>query len=140
MTSKTAVTSILALAFLLNGCGEKPKTHTAPATQEPTAAVKAAPQANPKREARKLFDSTCSACHGKSGAGDGPGAAAMEPKPRNFADTEWQDGITDEELTKVILGGGAAVGKSPLMPSNPGLKNKPNVVLELIKKIRKFGK
>ena len=94
---------------------------------------------NAPAEAKKVFASTCSACHGLSGKGDGPGAAALEPKPRDFSDAEWQKNVTDEELKKVILGGGMAVGKSPIMPGTPDLKKKPEVLGELIKKIRSFG-
>jgi hypothetical protein len=39
----------------------------------------------------------------------------------------------------VILKGGGAVGKSPLMPSNPDLESKPAVVDELVKIVRGYG-
>ncbi|MBC7530809.1 MAG: cytochrome c/FTR1 family iron permease [Oligoflexus sp.] len=43
----------------------------------------------PNREkAAKLFADNCSICHGASGAGDGPGGIALEPKPANFLDHE----------------------------------------------------
>ena len=32
---------------------------------------------------KDLFGSNCSSCHGAAGAGDGPSAATMTPKPRN---------------------------------------------------------
>lgn len=64
----------------------------------------------------------------------------MDPKPRDYTDAEWQASVTDEELKKVILGGGMAVGKSPLMPGNPDLKNKPELVDALVKKVRGFQK
>ncbi|HEU4385543.1 MAG TPA: cytochrome c [Anaeromyxobacteraceae bacterium] len=31
------------------------------------------------------FELNCASCHGPSGAGDGPAAAALDPKPRNLA-------------------------------------------------------
>jgi hypothetical protein len=39
----------------------------------------------------------------------------------------------------VIIEGGAAVGKSPLMTPNADLKDKPDVVAALVKKVRSFG-
>ena len=35
--------------------------------------------------------------------------------------------------------GGAAVGKSPIMPASPDLDEKPEVVEGLVKLVRKFG-
>lgn len=75
-------------------------------------------------------------CHGTTGRGDGPGAAALTPKPRMFTDSVWQDSVTDEHLAAIIVKGGAAVGKSPGMPSNPDLEQKPEVVTELVKMVR----
>ena len=43
-------------------------------------------------------------------------------------------------IGKAILEGGAAVGKSAVMPSNPDLQKKPEVVGELVKIVRDFGK
>ncbi len=34
---------------------------------------------------RKLFEQFCANCHGKNGQGDGPLAAALNPKPSNLA-------------------------------------------------------
>jgi mono/diheme cytochrome c family protein len=89
-------------------------------------------------EAKQIFDTRCAACHGSSGNGDGPGARALDPKPRNFADAAWQAAATDEQLTKIIKEGGPAVGKSPGMPSNPDLSAKDDVVVELVKLVRGF--
>lgn len=61
------------------------------------------------------YTNMCSACHGTDGKGDGPAAAALQPKPPNFQDAAWWDGKTDEHLTQVITQGGASVGLSPLM-------------------------
>ena len=35
---------------------------------------------------QKLFEQFCANCHGKSGQGDGPVAAAMKPSPSNLAE------------------------------------------------------
>jgi mono/diheme cytochrome c family protein len=90
--------------------------------------------------AKEIFDSRCSACHGTSGKGDGPGAAALNPKPRDYTDKAWQSSVTDEQIKKTILLGGAAVGKSPIMPASPDLDSKPEVVDGLVKIVRSFSK
>lgn len=98
------------------------------------------PAGSPKVAAKQTFVQRCVVCHGDKGAGDGPGAAAIDPKPRAFSDPEWQESVTDEHIEKVIVSGGAAVDKSPLMPGHPDLKDKPEVVAELVKIIRGFKK
>jgi len=117
------------------------KAADAPAADaKPADAPAAAPAAgDPVAEARSIFDTRCVTCHGASGAGDGAAAAALNPKPRNYADKAWQDSVKDEDLAKAILEGGAAIGKSPLMPPNPDLKDKPAVVAEIVKIIRGFA-
>jgi mono/diheme cytochrome c family protein len=61
------------------------------------------------------FKQLCAACHGPMGHGDGPAAAGLNPKPRNFADKAWQAKIDDDYLRTVIAKGGPAVGLAPLM-------------------------
>jgi mono/diheme cytochrome c family protein len=87
-------------------------------------------------EAKQIFATRCFTCHGPEGKGDGPGSAALEPKPRNFQDAAWQDSVTDEHIEKIIQYGGAAVGKSPTMPGNPDLMSKPEVVRALAAHVR----
>src|SRR5690554_3409635 len=115
---------------------EQPQPAAAPAAPAAAPAV----AKNPASEAKKIFKANCVVCHGDHGAGDGPGAAALEPKPRAFSDAAWQDSVTDEHLAKVIRDGGAAVGKSPIMPGNPQLKGKDDVLAELVKIVRDFKK
>lgn len=57
----------------------------------------------------------CATCHGETGKGDGVGAAALNPKPRDFTDKAVMAAIPDSEVFKAIKEGGAAVGKSPMM-------------------------
>jgi len=99
--------------------------------------VAAAP---PSPESTKIFNERCSLCHGARGLGDGPAAAALNPKPRNYTDKAWQAAVTDDQLRKTIGYGGAAVGKSPSMPSSPDLDAKPEVVDGLLQIVRSFGK
>ncbi len=66
---------------------------------------------------KEKFEQICASCHGSEGKGDGPAAAALEPKPRDLSDASYVSTLSDEHLFKVIKEGGAAVGKSPLMPA-----------------------
>jgi mono/diheme cytochrome c family protein len=92
------------------------------------------------KEAEEIYKSRCSLCHGPTGKGDGPAGAALNPKPRDLGDPAWQKSVTDEHIEKIILGGGSAVGKSPLMPGNPDLASKPDVIKALRAMVRGFGK
>ena len=90
-------------------------------------------------KAQAMFAERCAACHGIAGDGKGAASAALNPKPRNYTDKAWQASVTDEQLRKTIVLGGAAVGKSPIMPASPDLDEKPEVVEGLVKIVRKFG-
>lgn len=59
----------------------------------------------------------CASCHGSTGKGDGPAAAALPTKPRSLSDASYMNTLTDQHLFKVIKEGGPSVGKSPLMPA-----------------------
>jgi mono/diheme cytochrome c family protein len=99
---------------------------------------KEAPVAAVPPEAEEFFTQRCVTCHGADGTGSGPAAANLNPKPRNYTDSAWQASVKDDDLRKVIVKGGAAVGKSALMPPNPDLEAKPAVVDGLVAKIRSF--
>lgn len=58
----------------------------------------------------------CASCHGNTGKGDGPAAAAMKPKPRDLTNKDYMATLEEKYLVDVITKGGAAVGKSALMP------------------------
>ena len=90
---------------------------------EPTGgeAVSAVDEAPQEFDAKCAFAMVCSTCHGPAGQGDGPGSAALNPKPANFGDAAFWEGKTDAELIKAIREGGASVGKSALMPAWGGL-------------------
>ena len=94
-----------------------------------------------KEQARQMFNTVCVTCHGANGKGDGPAAAGLgSAHPRDYTDPAWQASVTDDEIRKAILEGGAAVGKSPMMPPNPQLKDKPEVLDGLVQIVRDFGK
>lgn len=64
----------------------------------------------------RSFMTVCASCHGEGGGGDGIASAALTPKPRDLSDAEYLSTLTDEYLFEVITKGGAAVGKSAMMP------------------------
>lgn len=105
------------------------------------APVPAAEQISPAatKEADEIYKSRCALCHGATGKGDGAAAAALNPKPRDLGDSAWQKSVTDEHIDKIILGGGAAVGMSPLMPANQDLAAKPDVIKALRLMVRNLG-
>lgn len=111
---------------------------------KPSATVVVTPppfvQASPSAEAQEIFTKRCVVCHGAQGMGDGPGAAALQPKPRTFSDAAWQAATKDEHIAKIIVAGGPGVNLSPGMPANPDLVSKPEVVQELVKIVRKWRK
>jgi mono/diheme cytochrome c family protein len=128
-----------ALAGFVVSCSKKAEENPAPepaATPTPAAAAASPAEA----EADKIFLTRCTVCHGATGTGDGPGAAALEVKPRNYTDAAWQKTVTDDDLKNIIVKGGAGVGKNAAMPGNPDLEAKPDVVAGLVKKIRSFSK
>jgi mono/diheme cytochrome c family protein len=122
----TAGAAVAGVMFLLAGCGGGDAGQTRISSAD-------------RKEAHEIFTTRCATCHGPFGRGDGPGAAALNPKPRNYADPAWQKSVTDAQIEKAIVEGGAAVGKSPLMVPNPDLAGKPGVVAALRDKVRSFG-
>jgi len=140
-----AVCLVVLTAALSVSCQKKPSTEQTPSGE--AQAAQAMPEAEPESDpalaastAKATFNAKCVVCHGSVGAGDGPGAAALSPKPRAFGDAAWQGGVTDEQISKAIIEGGAAVGKSPNMPPNPELADKPEVVKQLVGIVRAFKK
>ena len=95
--------------------------------------------ADAKGQAAEIWNTRCSACHGNDGRGDGPGAAALSPKPINFHKPDWQKVVTDDQIAKAIVEGGSAVGLSNQMPPNPDLEDEPAIVTALVAHVRKFA-
>jgi mono/diheme cytochrome c family protein len=135
-------------ALTLSACG-KNSTPPPPSSGVPNAKQESGPSrpaaaggeaTGDKSQAQAMFETVCAVCHGMDGTGNGPGAAALDPKPRNYTDAAWQASITDDQIKETILKGGAGVGKSPSMPGQPQLSEHPEVLDDLVKMIRKFGK
>ncbi|HEX4449995.1 MAG TPA: cytochrome c [Kofleriaceae bacterium] len=137
---------LLVLAIVAAACG-KNNDPPPPSSGSPNAQPESGPSharghatKDPVAQAQDMFGNVCAMCHGVSGAGDGPAAVNLTPKPRNYTDPAWQASVTDDQIRKTILEGGQAVGKSPMMPGQPQLKDQPEVLDNLVKIIRGFGK
>ena len=66
-------------------------------------------------KAPEKFTTFCVPCHGPAGEGNGPAAAALNPKPRNFTDGKYMNVRTDAQVINVIKNGSASEKFSPLM-------------------------
>ncbi|MGB0953791.1 MAG: c-type cytochrome [Planctomycetota bacterium] len=90
--------------------------------------------------ARTMYDTYCFTCHGTGGKGDGPAGAALPDKPADFSSADWQATVTDEHIQTVIAKGGAAAGKSALMPPAPGVDGNQELLDGLTAIVRSFSK
>ena len=81
---------------------------------------------------KAVYDLNCTTCHGPSGAGDGPVAAALPPesKPRDFTTGDFKydtdgDGKpgTDTDIKNIIQKGAMEYGGNPLMAALPHLSD-----------------
>jgi mono/diheme cytochrome c family protein len=68
------------------------------------------------KKGNDLYHQNCAVCHGQAGKGDGPGGAALTPKPRDLTDKAYMAALDDAKVHEAIAKGGQAIGKSPLMP------------------------
>ena len=120
----------LTLAALAGACGKNAQEESGPGQSA----------GGPPSEAQAYYTARCAVCHGASGAGNGPSADSFNPRPHNETDPAWQASITDDQIKEIILRGGVRLGKSPAMPSNTLLRDRPEVLDGLVKIIRGFGK
>ena len=134
--SKNLLKSIGMLYFMMlfSACGSN---KTSEQSNEQDVAKKPPLSEEVKAKAENIFQTRCTPCHGATGAGEGAVAATLSPKPRDLTSQEWQKSVTDDYIANIIKYGGAAVGKSPTMPSNPDLaNNNEDVVQGLVSYIR----
>lgn len=117
---------------LLAGCGDDaPPVVLKPKAEDPELVAARA-------EAQTVYEQTCSPCHGVSGAANGIRSADLGISPRNFQDPGWQDSVTDAYIEEITVKGGAALGKSDVMPAHPELADKPRTVTAIREYIRRF--
>jgi DMSO reductase family type II enzyme heme b subunit len=71
-----------------------------------------AQQAGDAASGKAIYEKKCSLCHGSDGKGDGPGAATLDPKPRDFTrgmykirTTASGQSPTDTDLFRIITEG-----------------------------------
>ena len=149
ISNRTMVVMAAVLGFASGGvgCGQEKEAPAPTEIAKPSSAPTTAPAAAPTKssdaaraEAQQIFATRCTPCHGATGGGDGPASSGLTPPPRNFHDKAWQSAVTDDHIEQIIQYGGAAVGKSPAMPSNPDLTSKPEVVAALREYVRSLGK
>lgn len=132
-----------AIACLIAACGKNtepppPSTGVFGAQPESGPKARSIDHQSPRQAAEALYATLCVSCHGAEGRGDGPMAANLDPKPRNYADADWQASIRDDEIKAIIVKGGAALGKSKWMPGQPQLEGDPKLDM-LVQIIRSFG-
>jgi hypothetical protein len=148
---------ILTTIAILVACDNPPKPSEHESSASTSTASTSAPQPAPSstipvdvngvvvgappisNEASKVFRDRCASCHGLNGKGDGPTSGILNPKPRDYGREDWQKSVTDDDIRKVIIGGGPAVHKSPLMPPSPDLANNKQTMDGLVAIIRGFG-
>jgi mono/diheme cytochrome c family protein len=70
---------------------------------------------------KEIYKARCAQCHGEDGKANTTIAKALQPPPRDHTDGTYMNKLDDAHLTKVIKGGGPAVGKSAIMPPQPDL-------------------
>lgn len=73
---------------------------------------KTTPVVAKKSIGRVLYKGRCSICHGAEGEGNGRMASRISPRPFNLTKSR----LSKNNLKKIIMGGGASVGRSPSMP------------------------
>ena len=65
-------------------------------------------------DAASDYAAQCASCHGATGGGDG---MSLPVAPANFQSAEFWAGTNDANVRAAIKGGGASIGKSPMMPA-----------------------
>jgi mono/diheme cytochrome c family protein len=140
-TERLPILTVVSLVFAVAACdsssgtsGEDTSGGTRASSSKSSGPAEPSPAA--RAEATKIFQTRCTPCHGAQGAGDGPTSKGLTPVPRNLRDAAWQSKVDDAYLEKVIQMGGMAVGKSPAMPPNPDLADKPEVLKALRAHVR----
>jgi mono/diheme cytochrome c family protein len=66
-----------------------------------------APKKTPEllEKGRVSFERNCAPCHGEKGAGDGIAAAALNPRPRNFATERFKQGSKPAQIFETLKKG-----------------------------------
>jgi mono/diheme cytochrome c family protein len=67
----------------------------------------AAPKRTPQliERGKNTYAIWCVACHGETGAGDGPTAQTLDPRPRNFATGKFKQGSRVDQIYRTLSKG-----------------------------------
>lgn len=109
MKVPAAVLMLAPLAF--GACRRGPQQAPADAVQQ---AFRDGALSRIESRGRRLFAERCATCHGATGRGDGQNAYNLDPPPPDFSPSLRRIGAADRR--RIIEGGTAAVGRSPLCP------------------------
>jgi mono/diheme cytochrome c family protein len=99
------VVFFLALNLIVAG----PAAAQGPWTAPPAEKAKKSPVASSPRvvaQGKKLAQVNCVSCHGANGKGDGPAAAALNPKPADWTSAKVQSETDGEIFWKITTGRG----------------------------------
>jgi mono/diheme cytochrome c family protein len=145
MTMRRRTATYLALSLLLVGaglwgCGGQKSNQTGSSTSTPAPAPTTGDTSAGGGEVslaigEKVFQERCATCHGPQGMGDGPGGAALNPKPRNFHDASYMSTLTDEKINETIHNGKPGTA----MPAWKGILSE-SEIKSVILKVRSFSK
>src|SRR6185295_5181370 len=118
----TAMKRVMMLLVIASACGKNseppppssgsPNAKPESGPSRPRAGGPGGPAGGQGSQAEAMFATVCVTCHGADGSGHGPAAEALNPKPRNSTDPQWQASVTDDQIKEIILKGGQGVGKS----------------------------
>ncbi len=73
--------------------------------------------AGAESDVEQVFKFYCAQCHGLEGKGDGPNVTKDFPvSPRNFTNPAEMNKLSDADIKNVVMDGGPAMSKSPMMP------------------------
>ncbi len=78
--------------------------NASPARPLKGAAAPALPADGDERRGLTLYAANCAGCHGPRGAGDGPGAAALVPRPSALSEHEYTSGRLSDALWNGVAG------------------------------------
>jgi len=126
----TALVASAVWVGVLAGCGGNnanegssttAESETAPAPTDTSAMAGGATGEVSLAVGEQVIKERCELCHGASGKGDGPGGAALNPKPRDWTNGAYMTTRTDDDLYDVIYNGKGSMpawGKTGILTEN----------------------
>ncbi len=126
---RTLALAALTGALMLLACSDgseppepvPPTSRVVPPEAPPTPEPPPGPGKGDASRGETQYTTLCASCHGRGGAGDGPLAASLDPKPARHDDGHYMNRLSNDHLFTVIQRGGGAAGKSQLMAAWGGV-------------------